>query len=709
MAVIAIDGREVAALPGQSVLEAALAADIYIPHLCSHPNLTVQAGCGLCVVEAEGAIIRACEATAVDGMRVATKSEKLSHLRTVALELMLAGHPQDCTGCKAYLKCELQALMQYTGAVHSRLRAIHRKANGINAVNPVIVREMERCVQCGRCVRACRDLRGIDILRYNKLNAETYIGTENDLPLKDAGCRFCGACVEVCPTGALRDAEDIFRVDMPKELALVPCQAECPAHTDIPAYLRAAAEGRYSDAVGILREKLPFPHTLGHVCNNRCETGCKRGKLSEPISIRELKRFAVERDTERAWLKKYLSKRSRTGKKAAVIGGGACGLTAAFYLNKLGHEVTVFEKQSIPGGHMTGGMPEYRIPAKDVMAEIEIIQDSGVKIECGAEIKNAAELKKEFDAVLVAVGTSVGRKLPLPGAGLKRVYTAVELLRASRIGPMIELGQTVNVIGGGNVAFDAAGTLIRLGKAVNVICLEKNAAQATPEERDLVLEEGAVLYDSCSNEAIEGAGSDVSGLRVHRINGFSFNPETRELIEDAIPESAFVIPCDSIIFAAGQETGLTEDFGLALNRFGYPIDPETGKSGYITSVEGIFAAGDVITGTSFVIDAIAGARDVASLIDKYLGGDGLIDETLVERIREPELPELPNLDESADFVGAKRQEAGIRPAAERRCDCLPVTDSYMPERAAFEASRCLQCDLRKDIAKVRFWTEYAVK
>jgi NADPH-dependent glutamate synthase beta subunit-like oxidoreductase len=352
---------------------------------------------------------------------------------------------------------------------------------------------------------------------------------------------------------------------------------------------------------------------------------------------------------------------------------------------------------------MTGGMPEYRIPTKDVMAEIDLIRNSGVKIECGVEIKNAVRLKEDFDAVLVAVGTSVGRKLPLPGAELKRVYTAVDLLRASRLGPMMELGQTVNVIGGGNVAFDVAGTLIRLGKAVNIICLEKDASQAAPEERDLVLEEGAVLFDSCSNEEIEGVNGEVSGLRVHRINGFSFHPDTRELIEDIVPGSAFVIPCDSVVMAAGQVTGLTEQFGLTLNRFGYPIEPQTGESGYVTGIDGVFAAGDVITGTRFVIDAIAGGRDVASLMDKYLGGDGVIDETFVRRSREPEL------EEAEDFARLKRQETELRPAVQRKGDFLPVSKSFSPEQAALEASRCLQCDLRKDISRVRLWTEYAVK
>lgn len=701
-----IDGREIEAESGQTVLEAALAADVYIPHLCTHPDLSTQSGCKLCIVDIEGVegAVCSCETAAEDGMRVTTKSERLQHKRSVAMELMLAGHPHDCTSCKAYLKCELQALMQYLGAVHSRLRDVHRETNHINTNNPLIVREMERCVQCGRCVRACNDLRDVGILAYCKKHDETYIGTQEDMPLGEAGCRFCGACVAVCPTGALQDAEGIFRTDLPKEQAIVPCQAECPAHTDIPAYLRAINESKYSDAVGIIREKLPFPHALGYVCNNRCETGCKRSGLNDPLSIRNLKRFAVEHDEEQAWKDKYLAAAPRTGKKVAVIGGGATGLTAAYYLNKKGHDVTVFEKQRIPGGHMTGGMPEYRIPTKDVLAEVKIIEDSGVNIVCDAEVKNAAGLKKDYDAVLVAIGTSVGKKLGyLPGANFDQVYTAVDLLRANRLGLPIDLGSTVNVIGGGNVAFDVACTLIRMGKTVNVVCLEKDASQASAEERDMGLEEGVNLFDSHSNEAILGSREKVTGLQVHKINSFHFHPETRALVEDPIPDSTYVIPCDSIVFAAGQVTGLTEDFGIAVNKFGYPIDPKTGKSEQTTSVEGVFAAGDVITGTKFVIDAIAQAREAAERIDRYLGGDGNIDEELVERRHDPKIGKID------DFYKLPRQEMDIKPAAERKDNFLPISDGLTCEQAGCESGRCLQCDLRRDISPVKFWTEYAIK
>ena len=702
-----IDGTQIQAEEGMSILDASLAAGIYIPHLCSHPDLPATGGCKMCVVEVEGesAPVSSCVTEVQEGMKIKTKSEQLTQLRKIALECIMAGHPHDCTGCRAYGNCELQAMWQYLGVLHARMKdEFPEKATlKIGTGAQVIIRENDRCIQCGRCVRACNDLRKVGAIGYEKKGLETYISTPNDLPLNQTNCRFCSACVEVCPTGALIDMEGLFRTDLPREQALVPCSAECPAHTDIPGYLRAISEGNCTEAVAIIREKLTFPHALGYVCNNRCETGCKREKVNDPLSIRNLKRFAVENDKTQDWKENYItSTKPRTGKKVAVIGGGGAGMTAAYYLNRCGHDVTVFEAKKIAGGHMTSGMPEYRIPTQDVLDEIQVIVDSGVKLICDSPISNAAELKKDYDAVLVAIGTSVGKKLMyLPGATYKQVYSALDILQAQRLGKEIDLGDTVNIIGGGNVAFDVAGTLIRMGKTVNVICLEKDASQASAEERDMALEEGANLFDSHSNEAILGTEDQVTGLQVHKINSFYFHPETRALVEDAIPDSTYTIPCDSIVFAAGQVTGLTADFGLELNRFGYPIDPKTGKSEYTTSVDGIFAAGDVITGTRFLIDAIAGGREVASLMDKYLGGDGQIDEVLVERTRNPEIGVIEN------FANLPREELGVRAAEERKNDFAPIHTGFTCEQGKCEASRCLQCDLRVDIKKVENFNAYS--
>ncbi len=700
-----IDGREIRASKGQTILEAALGANIYIPHLCTHPDLPVQGNCNLCVVEIEGRDkpAKACENEIAEGMKINTKSEAVIRSRNVAMELMLAGHPHDCTSCKAYLKCELQTLMQYMRTVNARMRPIDREAININNRNPLIVREMERCIQCGRCVRACRELRDVGILDYSKLGWESYIGTENDLPLADAGCRFCGACVEVCPTGALLDTAGIFRTDIPREAALVPCTAECPAQINIPCYINYISEQKNSQAVAVIREKVPFPHALGYVCNHRCETGCKREHLNEAISIRELKRYAVEHDAEHLWYDSYMKPlAAKTGKSVAVIGGGPCGLTAAFYLQKKGHEVTVFERLPVAGGMLTTGIPEYRAPWNDIKKEIDVIEQIGVTIRTSSNVTSAGALKKDFDAVLVAIGASQGKKLrSIPGWDNRDVFTAIELLRANRLGQPISLGNTVNIIGGGNVAFDCARTLLRMGKNVNIVCLEKgDALLADKEEITEALEEGAVLYDGTTSICIEASNSEITGHRIMDVAKFYFD-ENRCLVVETAEGSERVIPCDSIVFSAGQVTDLTDDFGLELNRFGYPA----GDSDKLTtSCAGIFAAGDVVTGTKFVIDAIAHGRKAAIVIDQYLGGDGQIDEALIPREhRNPKLGKIEN------FAELPREETFIRPVQDRKSDVEPLNTGFTCEQAVRESGRCLQCDLRKQITRVKLWTEYTGK
>ncbi|MCF0229190.1 MAG: FAD-dependent oxidoreductase [Parasporobacterium sp.] len=699
---LTIDGRQIVADSSKTVLEAALDNGIYIPHLCHHEDLNHNGGCRLCVVKQEGVdgVITSCSTKVQEGMVINTKDELADKVRKLSCDFMFKTHPHECTGCPKYGKCQLASISQYVGDTGRHLRDFQIRAPKDES-NPLMLHEMYRCILCGRCVRACGELRGVGALKFAKVDGRMRV-VVNGESLSKAECRFCGACVEVCPTGSIRDKIGVFREDIPREQALVPCTAECPAHIDIPAYIRAIEQGEYSKAVGIIREKVPFPHALGLVCNNRCENNCKHKHLNDPLSIRNLKRFAAENDKEQIWKDEYLKVAPRTGKKVAVIGGGAGGMTAGYYLNRKGHDVTIFESKKIPGGHMTSGMPEYRIPTEAVLEEIKVIEDAGVKILCNTHIDNAAELRKEYDAVLVAIGTSVGKKLNyLNKDNLPEVYSALDILQAQRLGYDIKLGDSICIIGGGNVAFDIAGTLIRMGKkTVNVVCLEKNASQATPSERDASLEEGSILYDSHSNEAILGENGHVTGLQVHKINSFYFHPETRALVEDPIPDSTYVIPCDSIVFAAGQATGLTDAFGLELNRFGYPIDPATGKSELTTSVEGVFACGDVIRGPEFLIDAIADGRKVASLMDQYLGGDGEIDNTLVERNPSPYIGAIK------DFGEFTREEMAVRPAAERKLDFAPESSGFTCDQGHCESGRCLQCDLRLQISKQKFWNDY---
>ncbi len=236
----------------------------------------------------------------------------------------------------------------------------HRsKGFKVEEENPLIVHDMNRCVLCGRCVRACNELRGVKVLQYQKKDLETYVGTLQNKLLKDSECRFCTACVEVCPTGAIRDKISLAEVEQKREDALVPCRYSCPAHTDIPKYIRYIRESKFDEATAVIREKLPFPKTLGYICNHACELDCKRNALNEPISIRNLKRHAAEQDTGSFWKGKG-KQLEDTGKKVCVVGGGPAGMTAAYYLRKQGHSVTI--KEALLSGYISN-FSKLMIPA----------------------------------------------------------------------------------------------------------------------------------------------------------------------------------------------------------------------------------------------------------------------------------------------------------------------------------------------------------
>ena len=697
---LTIDGQRVSARDGQSVLHAALEAGIFIPHLCDHPDLEAKGGCRLCSVTIDGSdkAVPSCMTEVREGMVVDSHSPQAEAVRKVSMELMLSTHPEDCTGCPKYGKCEMQSIYQYMGVNAEGWRKRPRSV-ATDEKNPLITHMFIRCIRCGRCIRACQDMRGVKVLDYIRDRSGIHAGVPDGKSLKDAGCRFCGACIEVCPTGSIVDALKLMDRYPAYNDCVVPCKAECPAHTDIPAYIRAVKEGKPGDAVGIMREKLPFPLVLGYICNHLCESGCKRSELNDPMSIRNLKRFAVENDKDRPWKDKYMSTSPRTGKKVAVIGGGPCGLTAAFYLNKQGHDVTVFEKRPELGGPMTSGIPAYRLPIEGVRDEIQMILDSGVKAEVEHEITNAADLLKNHDAVLVSVGVSKGRTIPMPGSDLDQVYTAMDVLADCREEKdMSYLGDKVLVIGGGRVGFDAARSLVRLGKDVTLACLEqRDGILADKEDQIEGEEEGVIIMPGTSFELIESDHDRVTGMRIHRVLSSSYDRATGKVTEVAEENSQTVIPCDSVIFATGQYTGLQdyEDFGIELNGRGYPV-----TNGFRTSEEGIFAAGDAITGISFVIKAIAQGRDAASEIDRYLGGNGDIDETLVERSPDPYIGEFPG------FADLRRVDQKVRDAEERKSDNENVYCTYSPEEAEKEGQRCLQCDLRLRLEKIKLWNDF---
>lgn len=676
-----IDRYIIQADEGQSVLQAALDAGIYIPHLCYHPNLTSLGNCKLCCVEIEGedGVVQSCEKNVREGMIVHTQTEAAKKRRMTALELILASHPKDCTSCDKYLNCELQALMQYMGVVHSRLREIEKDNIRIAKSDTLIKREMQRCIQCGRCVRVCEDLRGVGALSVNKKNGETYINTPDDKILAETECRFCGACVEICPTGAIQDVKGVFASDVPGKQALIPCQNECPAHTDIPLYIRLVNQGRYSDAVSVIREKLTFPHSLGLICTHACESGCKRTHLNEAIAIRELKRFAVENDKEETW-RQGITRSSRNGKKVGIIGGGPAGMTAAYYLVRKGYEVEVYEQMELPGGMLSYGIPKYRIPQEVVDKEIAILKEEGIRVYTNSRIQSLDDLEaKGYDATLITIGACKGKRPPDYNKPWSNAYDAVDFCRMSCEGKLPELGDTVTVYGGGNVGFDCARTAKMMGVGtVRVICMEvRDKMLADLEEISSALEEGIEILSGRAIVNIEESGGKAVALELVSIRGFRF--AEKGLALDVEEGTKTRLETDTMVFATGQQPDLEGDFGIELVKGSFAKVDDTLR----TNKNGVFAAGDVTYGTKSVVQAIASGRAAAMSIDKSLGGDGDIEETLFER------------EQSNPNIGGMEHFAQLE-----RTECLTTSCE-----AQKESLRCLRCDLRLDIQKDKIWVD----
>lgn len=699
MAVITVDGIRLEVPDNKNVLECALEAGIYIPHLCHHPDLKDTGACRMCIVEVEGqeGVTPSCQLKAADGLNIRTTGERINRLRILALELLMGSHPEDCSTCPKYGNCELQTLIQYIGANAGRMRT---RTKGLKSVeeNPLLIHDMNRCVLCGRCVRACNELRGVKVLDYRKKGLETYVGTLHEKLLKDADCRFCGACAEVCPTGSIRDKLQLMDTTAKREEVLVPCRNACPAKTDVPRYIRYVKEGKYDEAAAVVREKVPFPKTLGYICSHICEFDCKRGEVNEAMSIRAIKRYAAEADTGSCWKGKG-KQLPDSGKKVCVVGAGPAGLTAAYYLRKQGHAVTVREAYPTVGGQLAYGIPSYRLPREIIEEEVAVIKEAGVVLETGKKVEKPLDLRKEYDAVLMATGTHAGVKLPMPGNDLPGVLVNSAFLAASNLGTDTGMGERIIVLGGGNVAFDCARTAKRLGaKEIHLACLEaREAMTADEEEIEQAVEEGVQVHPAQTFERITGEAS-VTGVDFMNVRSFSFDENRRAIIEKE-EGSEHHIDADTVIFAVGQRSALGEEAGLELGR----ANSIATKDGSLaTGVDGIFAAGDAVYGTKSVIQAIASGRDAASEMDRYLGGDGDISEVLAP-VEEKE----PYIGQAEGFGYLERAASQVDDA-ESRCGNFRLFDHGICDAdICGEASRCLQCDLRLEIARPRLWNDFS--
>ena len=460
----------------------------------------------------------------------------------------------------------------------------------------------------------------------------------------------------------------------------VPCVSLCPAHVDIPGYIALVSEGRYGDAIRLIRKDNPFPTTCGFICEHPCEARCRRNMMDDSVNIRGLKRvaadFAGEVDPpERA---------PSTGKRIAILGGGPGGLSAAYYLQLMGHQAVIYEMLPKLGGMLRYGIPNYRLPKDRLDQDIQAVLKTGAEVRHGLKIGRditIQQLREEYDAVLITIGASTDKKLGLEGEDAEGVLSAVQFLRDVGSSKIMDLtGKEVAVIGGGNVSMDAVRTAKRLGaKKVSIVYRRRTADMtALPDEIEGAVAEGIELQTLKAPASL-----DIDDK--NQIRGIYVTPQMVSSIKNGragirpTGEPDVYIPCDILVIAIGQniETRHFEEAGIPVER-GKIVTRNTGA---FEHMPGVFAGGDCASGPASVIKAIAAAKVVAANIDEYLGFHHQISCDV-------EIPEA-NL---RDRTPCGRVNLTEREACERVRDFDGVENCMTEQEAKQEASRCLRCD-----------------
>jgi len=533
-------------------------------------------------------------------------------------------------------------------------------------------------------------------------------------------CVACNDCVDVCPV----IVPDIFNEGLIQRQAVykqypqavpnayaitkagvAPCRDACPAGQRAQGYIALIREGRWEDAYRVIKMDNPFPAICGRICNHRCETACNRGKYDEPINIRALKRFVTDKIYENPREEIAPAEILFPEDRVAIIGAGPCGLTAAQDLIMSGFPVTVFEAMPVAGGMLRLGVPEYRLPNDIIEREVQDIVDLGVNLKLNHRVDDLDKLFEEgYKAVLIAVGAHEGIRLPIPGANFDGVIINTRFLRDVRLGKYESgaeendapsLGDRVLVLGGGNVAIDCARTAIRLGKQVHLACLESRPEMPAHDwEINAAIEEGVKVYPGQSFERILGTeDGKVSGMELMDVASFNFD-DSGGLHVEKVPDSKHEIPCDTVIFSVGQRAGLAfipDDAGVGITKNQtIAINPNT----LAATKAGVFAAGDSVSGTAFVIESVESGHKVANSITRYLQGEDL---------EPPPGLDLPVVDLSDQELQERASRGEITPqprvplpelSIEDRKSCFAEVEiGYDDERAQAEAARCLACGI----------------
>ena len=576
---------------------------------------------------------------------------------------------------------------------------------------------------CNCNVNVCYALRTSQLFNTPNMSRSAYVAK-----VEKANCVACGKCVEFCPAGAVKLGQKLCdkegcevtypRIPLPSEqpwgehmwshnyrdvnrincydTGTAPCKTACPAHIAVQGYLKLAKEGRYDDALALIKKDNPLPAVCGHVCNRRCEDACTRGTVDEAVAIDEVKRFLAERDlnAETRYIPKKTIPSLKGGfdEKIAIIGAGPAGLSCAYYLALTGYKPTIFEKNEEPGGMLRYGIPSYKLEKDLLAAEIDVIRELGVEIRCGVEIGKditIEELREQgYKGFYVAIGCQRGRKPGITGENAKGTYAAVDFLREAGAKESFALEGDVVVVGGGNVAIDAARISSRCVDAkISMFCLEQREHMpASKEEIAEALEEGIELNCGWGPKEVLEENGKVTGVvfkkctRVLDEQG-RFSPEYDE-------EQTVTIPCKHVIFSVGQAI----EWGNMLDNLDLKRRPNGGalanKLTYQTSEPDIFVGGDVYTGPKFAIDAIAAGREGAISLHRYVHENC----TLTIGRNRRDFVELDKNNISVDsYDTSKRQIPAKADEKAQAATFRDLSHSLTEEQVKAETSRCLSC------------------
>ena len=576
---------------------------------------------------------------------------------------------------------------------------------------------------CNCNVNVCYALRTSQLFNTPNMSRSAYIAE-----VEKQNCVACGKCVEACPAGAVKlgqklcDKEgceityprmplpgdqpwgehmwthnyrDVNRINC-YDAGTAPCKTACPAHIGIQGYLQLAKEGRYEDALALIKKDNPLPAVCGHVCNRRCEDACTRGTIDEAVAIDEVKRFIAERDlnAETRFIPKKTIPSLKGGfeEKIAIIGAGPAGLSCAYFLALTGYKPTIFEKNAEPGGMLRYGIPSYKLEKDLLAAEIDVIRQLGVEIRCGVEVGKDVTIEdlreQGYKGFYAAIGCQRGRKPGISGENAEGAYTAVDFLRKAGAKESFALEGDVVVVGGGNVAIDAARISSRCTDAkISMFCLEaREKMPASNEEIEEALEEGIELNCGWGPKEVLEEDGHVSGVvfkkctRVFDAQG-RFSPEYDE-------NDTVTVPCRHVIFSVGQAI----DWGHMLDNLHVELRPNGGalanKLTYQTSEPDIFVGGDVYTGPKFAIDAIAAGREGAVSLHRYVHEHCTL--TIGRNRRDfieldKENIKVETYDSSSRQIPPK---ADIKEQAKTFRD---LSQSLTEEQVKKETSRCLSC------------------